>query len=153
MTAVDWHQGPIDVITPIHINDDTLKIGSEGLNNLTIDPVVEEDETVVQNLGEAKAWVNYSASNTTIQSSHNIAAIVTIGGDVARPQIHFDKPFKDNTYIVNGVAEPTGTPTAAENFVVDRRSALGAGKTAGYCTLAGGTFNFLVTFFGELIDE
>ena len=49
-----------------------------------------------------KAWVNYSASNTTIQSSHNIAAIVTIGGDVARPQIHFDKPFKDNTYIVNG---------------------------------------------------
>ena len=51
----------LDIITPIHINEDNLKVGSEGLNNLTIDPVVEEDEQVALNLGEAKAWIDCNA--------------------------------------------------------------------------------------------
>ena len=149
-----------NIITPIHINDDTLKVGSEGLNNLTIDPIVEEDEAVVQaNLGEAKAWLSYNttAGNggtaNTVLSSFNIAAVIQINTAVI--QVYFDKPFKDSRYVVSGIGEnPIAT---AQAIVVDRRTPTTniIPKTAGSVQLVSGANDtvFNAVFHGELIDE
>ena len=89
------------IITPIHINDDTLKIGSEGLNNLTIDPVVEEDEQVVlANLGEAKAWGRFnngSAANAGIDGSYNVSAYLRISSEKRISRISLINPLKSNS--------------------------------------------------------
>ena len=145
-----------DVITPIHINDDNLKVGSEGLNNLTIDPVVEEDEQVVlANLGEAKAWFNYDIATNTVDSSFNISAIIeTSGGQ--RVIVFFDKPFKDNSYICCPAIEPSGN-TSGATIQIDRQPAEAGtrdSKTASGCTLLSNSLGtFTCSFFGELIDE
>ena len=154
-----------NIITPIHINDDTLKVGSEGLNNLTIDPVVEEDEQVVQNLGEAKAWLSFNTTNlgtgdagpnSTVLSSYNIAAVLqSPAGSTSVIQVYFDKPFKGNTYVVSGLPEHTNG--SAGSIAVDRRTPATnvIAKTGGSVQLISSINNtvFDAVFHGELIDE
>ena len=130
-----------DVITPIHINEDSLKVGSEGLNNLTIDPVVEEDEAVIQaKLGEAKAWVRYNKDGNIVQSSFNVSAIIEDGNTV---YIYFDKPFKDNFYV--GLATVNTTSSTPISVQTDS-----PGEARVVYTENG---PFHAAFFGELIDE
>ena len=160
--------GPSGVFfhTPIHINDDNLKVGSEGLNNLTIDPIVEEDEAVVQaNLGEAKAWLSFNTTNlgtgnagpnSTILSSYNIAAVLqSPAGSTSVIQVYFDKPFKGNTYVVSGLPEHTNG--SAGSIAVDRRTPATnvIAKTGGSVQLISSINNtvFDAVFHGELIDE
>ena len=152
------------IITPIHINDDNLKVGSEGLNNLTIDPVVEEDEAVVQaNLGEAKAWVHYDGANGTILSSYNIAAVLHVGSPGGgtttwAPFIYFDKPFKDRDYVAIATPSLRGGGGGGDSVIT-----FGATSQANFATfsvvarlfsastsVSGG---IVVAFYGELIDE
>ena len=154
-----------NIITPIHFQNDNLQVGSEGLNNLTIDPVVEEDEQqVLANLGEAKAWLSYNTTNlgtgnagpnSTVLSSYNIAAVIQPSLSTSQIQVYFDKPFKDNTYVVSGVAEHTNG--SAGTFVVDRRTAATdvIAKTGGSVQLVASINNavFDAVFHGELIDE
>ena len=153
-----------NIITPIHINDDNLKVGSEGLNNLTIDPVVEEDEAVVQaNLGEAKAWVHYDGANGTILSSYNIAAVLHVGSPGGgtttwAPFIYFDKPFKDRDYVAIATPSLRGGGGGGDSVIT-----FGATSQANFATfsvvarlfsastsVSGG---IVVAFYGELIDE
>ena len=147
----------MEVGTPIHINDDNLKVGSEGLNNLTIDPVVEEDEAVVlANLGEAKAWINYdpagnnSGDGGVILSSYNISAAVETTTNNSQLQVFFDKPFKDANYVaIESVlaTSPGGTGSIITNGF----------KQANFCRIqtetSSDTFGIFVVFYGELIDE
>ena len=147
----------MEVGTPIHINDDNLKVGSEGLNNLTIDPVVEEDEAVVlANLGEAKAWINYdpagnnSGDGGVILSSYNISAAIETTTNNSQLQVFFDKPFKDANYVaIESVlaTSPGGTGSIITNGF----------KQANFCRIqtetSSDTFGIFVVFYGELIDE
>ena len=141
----------IDVITPIHINDSNLKLGSEGLNNLTIDPVVEEDEAVVlANLGEAKAWVNYDPLNSIIKGSFNVSAVIETTTNRSQAQIFFDKPFKDDSYVA--LSQIVATSPGSNNSIIANTF-----QQANFCRIqtenSGDTFGYSVAFFGELIDE
>ena len=140
----------IDVITPIHYQEDSLKVGSTGLKNLTIDPVVEEDERIIQNLGEAKAWVNYDPLNNVILSSYNISAAIETTSNNSQLQVFFDKPFKDANYVV--VESVMATSPGSNGSVIAN-----AFKLANFCRIqtetAGDTFGIFAVFYGELIDE
>ena len=141
----------VDVITPIHINDDSLKVGSEGLNNLTIDPVVEEDEQVALNLGEAKAWINYDPVNDRVLSSFNVSAVIESTSNASQAQIYFDKPFKDANYIAIATGGAT-SPGGIGEVVINTSF-----KEANYVRIqtesSAGTLGYFAAFFGELIDE
>ena len=137
------------VITPIHINDDTLKVGSEGLNNLTIDPVIEEDEQVtLANLGEAKAWIDCMPTGSP-RATHNISAVIRRG--TGQFTIYFDKPFKSGDYVVIGTSSSSARTFAIEgvgnkransvNIVITRNDGANLDES------------FYAAFFGELIDE
>ena len=140
----------MEIGTPIHINEDSLKIGSTGLNNLTIDPVVEEDERQVQNLGEAKAWVNYNSTNNVILSSHNISAVIEEGTTNLNIVFFFDKPFKDNKYaIITSAGERSGVPNSVLVAQEDDKYP-GSIRIRGN---NGDTDNFYFAVYGELIDE
>ena len=150
-TALSYHQGPMDVITPIHINDDTLKVGSEGLNNLTIDPVVEEDEQVALNLGEAKAWIKFNRANVVIDSSYNISAVIETGSGSFRDySIFFDKPFKDEDYVWIGQKGGAGSTGNDVTGQVQRANVFRFELTSGSETYGA---NWFAAFYGELIDE
>ena len=142
--------------SPIHINDDTLKVGSEGLNNLTIDPVVEEDEAVVlANLGEAKAWGSFSNNSTAfVRNSNNVAAILrpSIAGS-ENLFIYFDKPFKSPPVIV---ISSTGAATNGSLVIRDLRGGTGGPDNNGFrITSINITNPDYLSFaaYGELIDE
>ena len=145
----DCHFSAFDVITPIHFQEDTLKVGSEGLNNLTVDPVVEEDEAQVQNLGEAKAWINYDPVNNRVLSSFNIAAVIE---NVSNNEelIYFDKPFKDANYVALGSV--LGTSPGGNGFIFTNGF-----KQANFCRIqtasTADTNGIFAAFYGELIDE
>ena len=137
------------VITPIHFQNDNLKVGSEGLNNLTIDPVVEEDEQVVlANLGEAKAWIDCMPTGSP-RATHNISAVIRRG--TGQFTIYFDKPFKSGDYVVIGTSSSSARTFAIEgvgnkransvNIVITRNDGANLDES------------FYAAFFGELIDE
>ena len=139
----------MEVGTPIHINDDNLKVGSEGLNNLTIDPVVEEDEQVVlAKLGEAKAWIDCMPTGSP-RATHNISAVIRRG--TGQFTIYFDKPFKSGDYVVIGTSSSSARTFAIEgvgnkransvNIVITRNDGANLDES------------FYAAFFGELIDE
>ena len=146
----------VDVITPIHYQEDTLKVGNSGIGDVRPDFAnIAAEAEVINNLGEAKAWVNYDTNTNTIASSYNISAIVeTSGGQ--RVIVYFDKPFKDNSYICCPAIEPSGN-TSAATIQIDRQPGQAGtrdSKTAGGCTLLSNSIGtFTCSFFGELIDE
>ena len=143
-----------DVITPIHINDSNLKVGSEGLNNLTVDPVVEEDEQVVlANRGEAKAWLNFDMIGNTsgeVLGSLNVSAVIQTSN--SRIIVYLDKPFKDRNYVIVATGEASGTPAIS---IHDGSDSQGLNVHANSFTLTGNTVidNMHFAAFGELIDE
>ena len=135
--------------TPIHINKDTLKIGSEGLNNLTIDPVVEEDEAVVlANLGDAKAWIDCMPTGSP-RATHNIAAVIKRG--TGQFTIYFDKPFKSGDYVVIGTSSSSARTFAIEGVGNKRANSVDIVITRN--DGANLDESFWAAFFGELIDE
>ena len=137
--------------TPIHINEPSLKVGSEGLNNLTIDPVVEEDEAVVlANLGEAKAWIKYDPLNNVVSASYNIAAAIETLTNNSQLQVFFDKPFKSADYAVTTAI--TATSPGGNNEIIANTF-----QQANFCRIqtenGSDTFGLFMVFYGELIDE
>ena len=145
----------LDIITPIHINDSNLKVGSEGLNNLTIDPVVEEDEQVtLAKLGEAKAWgrLNNGGATARIDASFNVAAYVRLSSE--NSLVFFDKPFKSPPTVVLGigVAGATGSLVASNFANTDQ----GPTETNGFRIRTTNLLNpdyLSFVAYGELIDE
>ena len=139
----------LDIITPIHINEDNLKVGSLGLQDLRLDPIVEEDEAVVlANLGEAKAWIDCMPTGSP-RATHNIAAVIRRG--TGQFTIYFDKPFKSGDYVVIGTSSSSARTFAIEgvgnkransvNIVITRNDGANLDES------------FWAAFFGELIDE
>lgn len=157
-TAATLNVNTFDVITPIHINESSLKIGSQSLRSL----VKYSPEKSVQNAGpdlsKAKAWVAFT--DTQILSSYNVSAILK--GSTNTYDIFLEKPFKNANYIVTGSA--TGSNTSnGDGLQVDiisrfsNKASIGAAYNTG--SGDGNAFNqttmlyCCVVFFGELIDE
>lgn len=86
-----------DVITPIHVSD--TQNGSIGLRDKRVAIDVSEENTKNEiDMGKAKAWINFNAVTKRIESSYNIAAILTV--TTGSYKVFFKKPFKDDAYVV-----------------------------------------------------
>ena len=92
-----WYLNAIDIITPIHINDSSFKIGSLGLKDLrvAVDITGEEVKNKVD-LSKAKAWVIFDDAADNIVDSFNVSAVVGISAGVFR--VYWKQPFKTDRY-------------------------------------------------------
>lgn len=146
-----------DVITPIHINDPNLKIGSRSIKSVTKFSPEKSQSNAGPDLSKAKAWVVFDGINQFIQRSYNISAILR--NAVGQYTIYFEKPFKSDFYTCSyqGTTSQSfislaGTPTGANPLGKKRDSfTFSTANTSGAVTDAGS--NTSVIFFGELSDE
>lgn len=139
----------IDIITPIHINDVTLKKGSMSLASQT--RYAPEPTSTIDNvdLSKAKAWLLWDGVNNKILSSHNISSVIAQGtGDY---RVYFEKPFKNDNYTGLGSAmSGTGKnvhlgPTIRKPSVCQMYTLSSAGGLE--------ALQAAMNFYGELIDE
>ena len=141
----------VDVVTPIHMDEKSLKIGNQSLHSVT----KYSPEKLVSNagpdLGKAKAWLVWDGNNTRILSSHNVAAVLRPSTGLL--DIYFEKPFKNANYSAAGMIDTTGgnlanithsDPYLPNVFRIFTSNNAGTGANSGRTTLV---------FFGELIDE
>lgn len=137
-----------DIITPIHINHPTLKIGSLSLlDNTKINalalPVTGPD------LSKAKAWLRFDAATNKILGSVNISQVLNVG--TGQWNVYFSKPFKNAYYTSIGSVENSSRFVGGDSTL----------KTPSKCIVStqttAGTFVsdsvWCVEFLGELIDE
>lgn len=83
----------IDIQTPIHINDKSLKVGSLGLKDRRVFSPVHEDTKKELDLTKAKAWVSFDGSENRVLTSLNIAGVLDTG--VGAWKIYYQTPFKN----------------------------------------------------------
>jgi hypothetical protein len=146
-----WNDG-FDIITPIHINQPSLKTGSLSLKSAT----KYSPEKVLSNAGpdlsKAKAWVVFDGVNQIIYSSYNVQAVLRTATGVF--YVYFEKPFKirgSSPYGLVGSVLVSSSQAETQN----------SGFTNSYCLIetsgSGGvkTNAGLITMvaYGELIDE
>jgi hypothetical protein len=136
-----------DIITPIHISESSLKIGSQSLKSVTKYSPEKSVSNAGSDLSRAKAWVVYDTANQKILSSFNISAVLRVG--VGQGVIYFEKQFKDDKFA------HVATATTGEASIT-----LGGkypSQVAFLTTNSAGTIQdtslMTVVFFGELIDE
>ena len=138
-----------DIITPIHVNSDGFKIGSQSLSDSRQSVDVAKPSTKNDlDMSKAKAWLIYDGINDKILNSYNVSAIVGSSQDY---NIYFKQPFKDSNYVavasqsINGVvqvgADLIGRDAAACN-VITRTGVSGGVDAVAY-----------IVFFGELENE
>lgn len=138
----------LEIITPIHINDSSFKVGNLSLSDKRKAADIAEENKNKIDWTRAKALLVYDQNNFTILYSKNISAVV----ESAAGQffVYFKHPFKDkNSYTVSfGGNLPEVEIADATRFknhlrVIQRVS--GGGSTdSGWITMA---------FFGELENE
>lgn len=154
-TVIYFNPG-IDVITPIHINEKSLKVGNQSLNSVTKYSPEKNVANAGPDLSKAKAWVVYDMVNNTILSSNNISAVLKTA--TGRIKIFFEKPFKTKNYSALGqVGRKSGNGErviSEENTNGERtNNSIGFGVIVA-STLALSDVDYVnLVFFGELIDE
>ena len=143
------YHGHYDVITPIHINHPTLKIGSLGLLDNAKIGAIKASVNSAPDLSKAKAWINFDASGAKIVSSYNVSqALVTSNGFFS---IYFAKAFKNANYVC--VYGTNINQFLSENSAIPRTRNLISLKVNDYNgSVASQSINCVV-FFGELEDE
>lgn len=143
-----------DIITPIHINNPTLKIGNQSLKSVTKYSPEKSVSNAGPDLSKAKAWCIYDQVNQRILASFNISAALNRASNCT--DFFFEKPFKGKfvtSGAVGGTAnqfrlvslyglsnEPSLYPNGVE--IVSENS----GGTAAQSIVS-------IACFGELIDE
>lgn len=148
---VTWTSGVVlspevfDIVTPIHINQPSLKTGSLSLKSLTKYSPEKNVSNTGPDLSKAKAWVYFDMVNQVIFKSWNVSSLLrTATGQV---QIFFEKPFKDDKYIGLSATSDTSSQVTLRyqgRALVDTRNSSGVLTNASYVG---------VVFFGELIEE
>jgi len=138
------------IITPIHINDSSLKVGNLSLADLRNDPEIANVASSKVDLSKAKAWVYFDGITNEVLSSYNISAILDIGTGVYL--IYFKQPFKTRKYVSIGTSEVSGSSSIL--FIND------ASKEKNYVRVDNINHNatqvdrkFSIVFFGELENE
>jgi hypothetical protein len=160
---VAWTSGVIispyafDIITPIHINNPTLKIGSQSLKSAIKYSPEKVQSNVGPDLSKAKAWAVFDGSGQSIHKSYNISAILR--NTTGQYTVFFEKQFKDRYYTVSyqgatsqsfisipGAASGANPEGKRQNsFTFSTTNTTGSVNDAGELSS--------IIFFGELIDE
>jgi hypothetical protein len=145
--AFNSHSGSFDIITPIHINESSLKVGSQSLRSNQNYDVIKPMNELGPDPRKAKAWIIYDTTNTRIIDSYNVSAVISPG--TGSGYIMFEKPFKQDDYIAVGSAN--GGTSKIVTFTTKRANSILFQNT----TDLGGLENNVVSclFYGELIDE
>lgn len=140
----------LDIITPIHINHSSFKIGSLSLiSNQNIQPIAKEVNGV--DLSKAKAWLVFDQANGKILESYNIAAVLANGTGISL--VYFAKQFKKyytfagSTFNPNTVVAGTAVGSAYNN-----QSTFYIRVFRAYDDVAENQV-FTAMWFGELADE
>jgi len=141
----------LDILTPIHINYPTLKLGSQSLKDTRVfSPIIDKPEKI--DLSKPKALVLYDGTNQKILSGFNVAAVLRLStGDYI---VYFEKPFKDTNFIttVGGdiseifIQQPASSGVQYKNKGMQRLLIRNSSNTPADSTLG-------LVFFGELEDE
>ena len=164
ITGSQIHLQDISVITPIHFQNPSLKIGNTSIGDVRPDYAdISPADGIEGTLGEAKAWVHYNGTAGEVLSSYNVAAVRHVGSPGGgtttwAPFIYFDKPFKDRDYVAIATPSLRGGGGGGDSVIT-----FGATSQANFATfsvvarlfsastsVSGG---IVVAFYGELIDE
>lgn len=150
-SGIGFEIGAFDIITPIHINDSSLKIGSLSLaknTKVTPDRLLEKEGV---DLSKAKAWWVFDQTTNTILASNNVAQILDTGtGDY---HVYFEKPFKDKNYVTQVTSASNSTAICSAQAVAERT---GGVVRIGTRVESGGAWTDIYSsgvVFGELQDE
>lgn len=151
-----WYADAFDIITPIHNQQPSLKVGSNSLKSLT---KYSPEKSVVNagpDLSKAKAWWVYDMVNQRILKSYNVSAILLLA--TGQYQVFFEKPFKTQDYAIAGTGELSqrfitvaGAPTVG-NSLGSRSNSLILTITTTTGTL-GNSNRETAMVFGELAEE
>ncbi|CAB4125818.1 hypothetical protein UFOVP53_240 [uncultured Caudovirales phage] len=137
----------IDVITPIHINTTSTKIGSLSLiDRRAFSPIIDKPDVI--DLAKAKAWVVFDSTNSKILSSMNVSAVLKTG--TGQYTIFFVKPFKNNNYAATNGGQIQESQIGANGIRIPSACDIILRNSAG--TASDSVFNTQV-FFGELESE
>jgi hypothetical protein len=137
-----------EVITPIHINEPSLKIGSQSLKSVTKFSPEKSVSNAGPDLSKAKAWVSFDGTNQKILGQSNISAILKISAGTYT--VFFEKPFKSSSYSGVGSCNENTSRLVA---VTSKRTG-SVNLVASISTTAVAEDNIVsAVFFGELIDE
>ena len=147
---VSWVSGQaifpanFDIITPIHAQESSLKVGSQSLKSVTKYSPEKSVANAGPDLSKAKAWVTIDQVNNKILSSYNISSVLLITTSISI--IFFEKPFKNSDYAVAAIGSVAQTDTDTK---LPNSCSIGNSSSAG--AVIAGTLS--AVFFGELIGE
>lgn len=133
-----------DIISPIHINDPALKVGSLSVRANQNYDVMKPMSDLGPDLSRAKALILFDGANSTVKFSMNVAGAIRLGAGNYR--IYFERPFKSAYYVP--IAYGSIAQIDFDNFFPNYMDTF-ITNSAG--TLADGTFALAV--FGELAEE
>ena len=141
----------IDIITPIHINDPSFKLGSLSLSD-TRKFVTIPKENVKADPGVDKAYIKFDGTVNEILNSYNISSVLDVG--TGEYIVYFDKPFKSEDFIVKATAFNSSIFVAAYDHDQDQRSGIHS-ITLRVFSDNGGAVDAKISagFAGELQDE
>ena len=146
-----------DIITPVHISDSTLKVGSQSLKSIVKYSPEKAQSNTGPDLSTAKAWIVFDGSGQEIQKSYNISAILK--NTTGQYTVFFEKPFKNDYYTCSyqgstsqSFISAAGAPGTG-NSGGKRRESFTFTTTGTTGSIADAGSNSSVVFFGELIDE
>lgn len=139
-----------DVITPIHINSSSFKIGNLSLrDSRAFSPIIDKPNQV--DLSKAKAWITFDGINNKILNSFNVSSVLRLSTGLYN--YYLDKPFKDVNYTI------VTSGNTSEAYVQDSSLIGGKGKNniqilyRNSSNVPADILNATVLFFGELEDE
>lgn len=143
-TSVSFVVHTFDIITPIHINQPSLKTGSLSLvSNRNFD-VIKSTVDTLPDLSKAKAWCLYNTTTQVILASYNISAAFRKG--TAFVSFFFEKPFKTANYVpvAFGSIGQTDFDNIFPNYIDAALTNSAGSPTDGIIS---------IVCFGELADE
>lgn len=145
-TNIIMYTDSFDIITPIHINHPTLKIGSMSLFN---NDLIQASALPVSgpDLSKAKAWLLFDQINSKVLSSYGISQVLK--GTTGITYVYFSKPFKTSNYIGTGNANNANSRIVV---IYDRKPSYATIITSTDASVFDENY-FSIAFFGELQDE
>jgi hypothetical protein len=148
--ATNLNVNALDIITPIHINNSNLKVGSQSLKSVVKYSPEKSVSNAGPDLSKAKAWVMFDGLNNKIISSYNISAVL-VAASITDIRIYFQKQFKTEPLIL---ASGSGGGVIQLYGIVDISSTGLTSKIHGVSLRSVSNSNlWAMAAFGELIDE
>ena len=141
----------LGVITPIHINDSSFKIGSLSLKQNQ--KMLPSQDTSIKgvDLSKAKALLIYDGVNQKIVCSRNISAVIAMG--TGTQGIYFETPFKEEPVIVVSSDRMEERIAGVNNNLLGSKKSVTVVRTLN-SSGASDSVNYLsLVAYGELVNE